>query len=193
MSPRTPKQFEEIREEKKALIMENALQLFATETYNKTSMSQVAKKSGISKGLIYNYFESKEELLKTILNSTIDEMLKIYDPNQDGVLDEEELEYFINESFNLLASKRNFWKLYYQVIMQPEAFMLIEERINQLYQPIYTMAINYFKKKGFENPEMEALLFGTLLDGICMDYIMKPEWFPLEEIKKELIKRYCKK
>ena len=66
MSPRTEEQFEEIRESKKNLIQEVALELFATRGYHSTSISMIAKEADISKGLLYNYFESKEELLNSM-------------------------------------------------------------------------------------------------------------------------------
>ena len=71
MSPRTPKQFEEIREEKKTLIMDVALEHFANEGYHNTTINHIAKHAGISKGLMYNYFESKEELLAEIINRSM--------------------------------------------------------------------------------------------------------------------------
>ena len=59
--PRTPEQFEKIREEKRNHIMEVALECFANEGYHSTSISKIAKSAGISKGLIYNYFELNED------------------------------------------------------------------------------------------------------------------------------------
>ena len=67
MSPRSAKQFKEIRKEKKDHIMEVALELFAENGFHATSISQIAKKAGISKGLTYNYFESKKELLDELI------------------------------------------------------------------------------------------------------------------------------
>ena len=192
MSPRTEIQYDAIRQEKINLIMNTALELFAQHGYEATSISQIAKKADISKGLLYNYFESKEDLLETILNKGIDEMMNTLDPNKDGVLEVAELEYFISESFRILESNRVFWRLYLSVSLQPEVFKLIEKRIEEIYQPVMNMLVNYFNNAGFSNPLTEAILFGAMLDGITMDYVMKPDLFPLEHIKKELINRYCK-
>ncbi len=191
MSPRTKKQIEEIREDKRQLIMNTALSLFAGSGYGNTSMNEIAKKAKISKGLIYNYFESKEALIQTILNKGIDKMLAIFDPNKDGKLEVHELEFFITESIKTLKENRPFWKLYFQISMQPDVFALVEEKINTLYEPIMSMMVNYFAETGFENPEMEAMLFGTLMDGISLDYVMAPQLYPIDKIKDEIIRRYC--
>src|SRR5660397_145107 len=86
MSPRSAKQFKEIRKEKKDLIMEVALELFAENGFHATSISQIAKKAGISKGLPYNYFESKKELLDELITHGFNSIFENFDLNQDGVL-----------------------------------------------------------------------------------------------------------
>ncbi|MFO8235224.1 MAG: helix-turn-helix domain-containing protein [Bacteroidales bacterium] len=55
MSPRTEEQIRLIREKKKAEIREVALELFAEQGYYGASISKIAKRAAISKGLIYNY------------------------------------------------------------------------------------------------------------------------------------------
>ena len=66
MCPRTSEQFEDIRESKRRRIMDAAIDCFATTGYHAVSISDLAKHAGISKGLMYNYFSSKDELLKSI-------------------------------------------------------------------------------------------------------------------------------
>jgi len=72
MAPKSKNRFINIRSEKKALILSVAQQLFANEGFFKTAVGNISKHSGISKGLMYNYFESKDELLPEIVtNKTI--------------------------------------------------------------------------------------------------------------------------
>ena len=190
MSPRTQKQFEAIREEKRTRILDAALKLFGYEGYHSSSISKIARQAGISKGLVYNYFDSKEEIVQEIINSGIEEMLKILDPNHDGVLDADEIEYFIVEMFNHLQENKKFWKLYFSISLQPEIYPLFKEKVDELAQPILDMAVSYFRKKGFEDPEGETMIFGALLDGIGFHYIMDPENYPLEKVKNIIIERY---
>ena len=93
----------------------------------------------------------------------------------------------------MMREHRIFWKLYFQVVLQPAVYKLVEEKIDQIYVPLLEILNNYFKSMGFENPEMESLIFGALLDGVSMDYVMKPDLFPLDAIQEEIIKRYCNK
>ena len=97
MSPRKKEDNESIREERRKSILEVALSLFANKGYESTSISQLAKEAGISKGLIYTYFESKEALLKkdvelnikpqTKLKMTFSEIPEIFIPESEFILE----------------------------------------------------------------------------------------------------------
>ena len=72
MSPKTKEQYEEIRQRSIAAIKEAALELFAHNGYHSTSITHIHKKAGISKGLLYNYFDGKEDLLHVIIMDVLE-------------------------------------------------------------------------------------------------------------------------
>jgi AcrR family transcriptional regulator len=51
---------------KRKAILETAVDLFAEHGYNQTSMQQIADSIGISKGSLYSFFQSKEDLIISI-------------------------------------------------------------------------------------------------------------------------------
>ncbi len=61
-----PKVVPEYREEAKNRILDAALQEFSEKGFHQTTMEDVAKRVGVSKGALYLYFKSKEELFKGI-------------------------------------------------------------------------------------------------------------------------------
>ncbi len=191
MSPRTSEQFEEIRNEKRRLIMDAGLQLFSEKGFANTSISQIASKAKISKGLIYNYFESKDALLMNILQEGIDSLMALYDTNNDGVLEIAEMEYFISESFRILKDNLEYWRLYFQVIVQSGVMEMLEEPIGKVYEQIFSMSMRYFSKMGFENPAAEAIMFGAMMDGLSLQYVASPDKFPFEMIRDAVIQKYC--
>jgi len=71
------KAYFKIREDKKALIMQVALELFASNGIQ-IPISKIADRAGVSKGLMYNYFESKEALLKLIIGEGLKGFLGIF-------------------------------------------------------------------------------------------------------------------
>jgi AcrR family transcriptional regulator len=191
MSPRTSKQFEDIREEKKTLILNVALELFAYGGYYETSVSKISREAGISKGLLYNYFESKEDLIRTIINLGLDDLGEFLDPNHDGILTKAELRNFIEQFFTQISSNLHFWRLYFALFMQPSVMKIVEKRIQETAAIYIKMISSYFEGQGYEDPETEAMLFAAMMDGIGMNYIANAVVFPMEKMKNKLIKLYC--
>jgi len=193
MSPRTPKQFEDIREERKLLIMQVALELFSNEGYHSTSISKIAGKARISKGLMYNYFDSKEELLKAIIFHGFDDLVQFFDPNQDGVLTTEELIHFIKQSLHLIKNHIAYWRLYFSLIMQAPVLHLFNNELWEMMEPFYTILFSYFKEQGYENPQAEVRFFQSLLDGVALSYVSDPKSYPIDAVEKKIIAIYSKK
>ena len=52
--------------EKRALILDAAVKVFARSGYHTSRVSDIAEEAGVAHGLLYHYFSSKEELLATI-------------------------------------------------------------------------------------------------------------------------------
>jgi AcrR family transcriptional regulator len=61
-----PKVVPEYKEVAKSKIIQAARQVFAKKGYHDATMDDVAKEVGVSKGALYSYFTSKEDLLKEI-------------------------------------------------------------------------------------------------------------------------------
>ncbi len=62
----------------KEKILEAAYELFGEKGYDKTTVAEITKKAGASKGGFYHHFESKEEVLETITFAYIDRVREIY-------------------------------------------------------------------------------------------------------------------
>ncbi len=186
MSPRTEQQFEAIREERKEQIKRVALEVVFEEGFQNASISKIAQKAGISKGLLYNYFESKEVMIREIILEGLSEITQIFDPNKDGILTYEEVRFFIDEIFNLLHSKIKYWQLYFAVMMQPRVMALVMEQFMETLNPFMVILQNYFKQRGSSDPEVDTRMILAFLDGICFHYMLDPHHFPLQKIKERL-------
>lgn len=188
--PRSEEQYEQIREERKVQIMNVALELIAEEGFNKVSISKIAKKAEISKGLMYNYFKSKEELILLVMLDGFDQLISAFDANKDGTLTSDEMHFFIDKTFETLETNITFWRMYFMVMLQPDVFKLIQPYMHQMLSPFMETSVNYFIEKGYEDPEAETQFFAAMLDGVGLRFVMDPENFPLEGIKKKLHNMY---
>ena len=61
--------FQRRKEDRPAEITEAALAAFAEKGYTATRVDEVAKRAGVSKGLLYLYFKTKEDLFKAVIRS----------------------------------------------------------------------------------------------------------------------------
>jgi AcrR family transcriptional regulator len=212
MSPRTPKQFEEMREEKKTLIMDVALEHFAKEGYHKTTINHIAKHAGISKGLMYNYFKSKEELLATIINRSMGEIEDYFDPDKDGYLSEDEFELFIRKLFFLLKEKISFWRLFCQILVQKDVrvqFLKSHSGHVNTVQAMYSnssstflahvskMITEYFirkksRKPADYDPVLDQFMFIYTIEGFAMltSYLDKIDEIYYDKIVNKIIELY---
>ncbi|MDH6343856.1 AcrR family transcriptional regulator [Parabacteroides sp. PFB2-12] len=178
--PRTPEQFEKIREEKKKIILDTALELFANQGYAATSIKVIAEKAGISKGLMYNYFDSKETLLRIIMTRLIEEMLNALDPNHDGMLEDDELLHFIDYIFEFFHTRKEEMKLYYQLSLQPEVMQSLQEFHLPQTEHILGMYTHYFSHKFPGNTQLVMIHLMAVIKGFSVQYVFCPEQYPDE-------------
>ena len=108
MSPRTEEQLIKHKAEKRKVITQAAMKLFSEDGFQSTSISSIAKEAGVSKGLIYTYFESKEELLRFLIMDTIDEMFGIAKVTLGIHPKDESFVKMITEYFSWVQTNRLF-------------------------------------------------------------------------------------
>lgn len=63
-------------DEKRAALLATAAAFFAENGYDRASMNELAKACGVSKALIYHYYESKDALLFDILETHLSDLLE---------------------------------------------------------------------------------------------------------------------
>lgn len=80
--PRTPLQFQQIKDERKASILKGAIPLFALYGKDEVSIDLICAKAKCSHGLIYHYFKNVDEVFDAIVkskpyNSLLEDILKV--------------------------------------------------------------------------------------------------------------------
>jgi AcrR family transcriptional regulator len=189
MAPKTKGQFEEIRQEKRELILETALEVFAVHGFHGASISMIAQKAGIAKGLMYNYFESKEELLKAIIDKGLKDALGVYTPLFENKITEDQLtpEMFrdvFKKFFIVIKENMNFWRLYYAIVMQPGIMEMVMKDYEGMMITHLELLEKYYKKQGSKNPRADALHANILFDGLMVNLIQPHKEFTTEELEE---------
>jgi AcrR family transcriptional regulator len=189
--PRTKEQYEEIRKSSKQKILDAALEVFANQGYHSATVDAIAKTAGISKGLMYNYFKSKDDVLQELMIGMMDALMCEYMPLKPGQkFTRDDIVNFINVGIDLVLEKPHFWKLYFSVFVQPEVMAIVYEKMMEMAKPYMTGLADYFKEKGIENPEVIMRYFSAVMDGIQLHIMLDPKNFPATEVKNLLIKQF---
>ena len=174
-------------------ISSSALELFIEIGYINTTIEQIAQKAKISKGLMYNYFSGKEELLMYIIDQIMTELVEVSKIILDTENSLSKIELIIKTTFQLLREKSDFWQTIIPVITQKAISEKMESKLRVLIKSMTENLTQTFTACGVKNAEMEAYQLGAILDGIALHYfyVFKEE-YPLEKIETALIYKYSK-
>ena len=191
MAPRSPEQFAEIREERKHQILEAALHVFGEDSYHGSSIAAVAKKAKVSKGLIYNYFKSKEDILITLVTDIYTEVMEHLELDTSIELDRAGFVKVIEKSVDEVVKNPQRWKLYMSLSFQPDVTPILMEQMMPKIQPFIIQLTNYFIGKGYEDPMTMMRYYSAILDGVQMHILLDPENFPVEKVKQMIIDQFA--
>lgn len=190
MSPKTSIQNEQIRVKSKAKIMDAALELIAEHGYEATSIAMIARNAGVSKGLLYNYFDSKEDLVKSLVMKASEEGDKLM---AELICEEPKMtmENIFHWFFNEMRERPDHWKLITELTFKIEKFDFVQELVTAKMTEYIAFFESLLSQIGFCDAKSEARVIAAILDGIGFHALMMMENYPLDEMEKYLIAKYC--
>lgn len=122
-----------ILEYKKAVIskiIETALEIFSTKGSRDLTMDEIAAKLGVSKGALYSYFTSKEDILKEIYQSGRQIMRKILCESSDA----DDFTQAMENIYQLTTEKYNkYIRIYFELL----ALAAHDEKIKKIVKDDY--------------------------------------------------------
>jgi AcrR family transcriptional regulator len=192
--PRTPEENERIRQASKEKIRAAAIELFMNQGYYATSISDIAKQAGISKGLLYSYYKGKEELLSEMVKARIGEVVEVMAGAFHLESPTEQIKSIVNGAIDNIQTNPEVHRFYLHLQTQPKAdeelikysHLIIEENARQ-----FEMQCEIFEKMGVENPKQRSLYFSTVLQGIMLMISTYPQKLPIEELKQQIVSEFC--
>lgn len=192
VSPRTSEQIEAVKKEKRMIIENAALEIFAEDGYHHASVSKIAKRAGVSKGLMYNYFHSKEELLKELIRDIIKGVSEELALPFDKDLTDEDLVNFVKVSLNLVKEDPQRWKLFSGMFLQKQVMELMMSEMMEVSAQYVAPFLRYFKAKGIDQPEAWLRYFHATIDGVQLQIMMDSKNFPSKKVEEMIIKQFIK-
>jgi AcrR family transcriptional regulator len=192
--PRTPEENDRIRQASKEKIRAAAMELFMKQGYYATSISDIAKKAGISKGLLYNYYKGKEELLSEMVEARIREVIEVMEKAITLDTPDEQLKYIVNGAIDNVYKKPEVHRFYLHLQTQPvddDDLIKYSKQLTQENARLFEMQCEIFERMEVKESRKRSLYFSSVLQGIMLMISTYPQKFPIEEIKNQIIREFC--
>ena len=163
-------------EERKAEILSAAIRVFARKGYDKTSISDIAKEIGISQGLCYRYYTSKEEIYDAALDEYADyiarENLRQYDLRGKTLKEMiQEMSGHVDDYVEVEQEQRELFELFHKgdnKRLHDQLFVRVAKKM----VPILTQFFVEAKERGeitVSDPQTVAYFFVYGQMGMLMD------------------------
>ncbi|WP_018758329.1 TetR/AcrR family transcriptional regulator [Paenibacillus terrigena] len=192
--PRTPEENERIRQAAKEKIHHAAMALFVKKGYHATSIDDVARLAQISKGLLYNYYKGKEELLAAMVLIRIEEVKEVMEDAAALLTPGDQLRHIVEGAINNVYRRPEVYRFYLNLQTQPEDDHILatySAMLNDESRKQFEVQCRIFKQQGVKEPRMKSLQFSAALQGAMLMMTTYPGDFPVEEIKEQIIREYC--
>ncbi len=184
------------KERKRSEILEAAMTVFARKSFHRSKMEEVAAAAGIGKGTIYEYFDSKHQLLQALHGYMLDRLKEYYAEELKGVDEPPEiLRRFLAAA---LASFRQ-WEPFFHVFCdvwaeagRAEQQNLLRTQLRDAYMSAVDDLVRVIETGvagglfQCDRPRLAAEHVLACIDGLALHWLYDPQAFDLDEMTEFL-------
>ena len=171
--PRTEQAFGEMRERSSKKILEAAKRVFAKKGLAAT-VADIAAEAGVSQGLAYRYFPSKEAIFHTLLRQMLQSGEADRFAEETGRGPRERLERFVTQTIRLRREHPEFYRFVFQALAEERIPKDIHAMMNAHGRDIHHTLVRLVKEgqarneisKG--NPDELVDVILSFLEGLSM-------------------------
>ncbi|PSW19888.1 TetR/AcrR family transcriptional regulator [Photobacterium sanctipauli] len=180
---------------KKQQIIQVAIELFATQGYEKTSISAICAHAHVSKGAVFHHFKNKEELLREVfihMAEIVNEVDDNVDAMTEGLSAKEKLINLLDHIFMSMAlpEKQLSYQFELQILCQSTMRAVLEDLIEDRYRLMMASFQTILRDIPSADGVVDSHMLIAEIDGIAINYVFAKDDYPLEEIKKRFINKY---
>ncbi|WP_172602255.1 TetR/AcrR family transcriptional regulator [Candidatus Nitrosocosmicus franklandus] len=180
-----PKVTSQHREEIRGRILQSAIECFSKNGFDRTRMDEISLSADVSKGTLYNYFNSKEDLFHALCDDSLEllkiQLDKLFISSKNDLISNAELFY---ENFQKIQ-KAGTTEVFFEAISESPRNPKLQEILFRHRMKIFKVVENYLQlqiEKGFlrgdTNIEFVASGLVSLFDGISAGSLLgMPEEF----------------
>lgn len=162
--------FERIDEDRKNKILEIGIEEFSMKGFENANINIIAKNAGISIGLMYKYFSTKEDLFMTCLirgMNILEEALVAIMNSDDKLITK--AENLIRAIYSHSKRHSNYIKMYNEICAEKNSLVRIKEIVEDIEtkrSSIYIKTIGQALANGEVRADLDPRLFAYFLDNL---------------------------
>lgn len=172
-----------IEEARRAQIIQCAIETISTVGYANASLAQIAKRAGISKGVISYHFADKDELIQEVLRKVLDEFK---DYIRARILAEQSyaarLRAYIESNIGFMAARRNYVIVLFEIFSHGRGWDAEGSSSDRAEYESGLKELEQLLRKGqrageFREfaPHVMAITIRQGIDGVCPQLIADPK------------------
>ena len=188
--------------DKKQLIIEAAIRVFARDGLEKGKIADIAKEAGIGKGTIYEYFRSKNEIFQAIEQSVFSDFNLVFDELKSAPLSpSEKLERLMDSGLDMFMEMGDALLIITELWIHAGRGHLHGTSPAQFmeYYDEYRLGIESILEEGLQlgefremNKDGVARLLMAFMDGLVWQFIMLNDPKKFENVKTETVKSFMR-
>lgn len=198
----SPKVSQAYKEGKRAAILEGALQCFTEKGFQATTVDDIVRHLGISKGALYSYFSSKEEMYIQMADDKMDALVRSLSEQFKDVASATERIRYLFERFRRqsLADMRRWLSFHLEFMLYAARQPELTERWSRYAGKAFAFLqeiIEAGQEAGEFRVDLDAAyasrLFWSVRDGLALQYLLgggESEYKSAIEESEKMVFRY---
>jgi len=183
VTPRTTERTAQIREQRRRALLEAARQLFAAKGFEKTKVSDVAARAGVSQGTVYWYFKSKDDLLMAVFEDWLRGISRDYREvvSEGGSVEDRLCRYAqavarrMEAAQDLVPIETEFWALIFRSDAVRDRFYDLFRQLRSTVVELLGQGIATGELRDDINTEHIASIAIAVYDGLLLQWAAEPE------------------
>ncbi|TAL23824.1 MAG: TetR/AcrR family transcriptional regulator [Nitrospirae bacterium] len=180
------------KEDTKLKIINVALRLFQGQSFDVTTMEQIADEADIAKGTLYNYFPVKEAIISEYWQNSVDELkpqaAKLIQSLPDT---KARLNSLFKKTAEFLKAHQDITNAYIRYRMQGMGNCERNKSLRSGFEGILVSIISTGQKAGDIRQDINAEQLARYLEMmyllVCLMWLSGPDMFPLEKNLKQMV------
>ena len=189
------------KKKKRSEIRDAALEIFARKGFENTTVQEIADKANISKGTIYLYFKTKEDILDAASQEILQQLEEDILGAAEGLTDPfDKLSALISEALNITPEFEQIFTVHMEIRLFHLRNKAYEKVIRHLkrtlakFRTIVSEIIEQGRNQGVFRIDVDAEALAICLlgivDGIVMQYLHDKSDFSIQDVRDEFLKNF---